>query len=92
MYYIALGSDCSPAAALRNLNLREEAMPFDWCQTSVPQILDCIHDNFSNFHKNLKFNNTKTRVIDSYGIEFPHDYPFIDNEYKEDDIGEGVYW
>jgi hypothetical protein len=88
--YIALGSDCSPAAALRNLNLRDCAMPFDWVQCSVPSILSCLHDNFAMFHQNLKFNSTKTRVIDSYGLEFPHDYPFVDNEYNEEDVGEGV--
>ena len=33
--YLTIGYDCSPAAALRNLNLREFALPFDWVVSNV---------------------------------------------------------
>ena len=33
--YLTLGYDCSPAGALKNLNLREFALPFDWVVSNV---------------------------------------------------------
>jgi len=92
IHYISIGCDCSPAAALRNLNIRVEALPFDWVESNLKKIMDCINDNFNNYHKNLQFNNNKTRLIDSYGIEFPHDYPFdTNNLIEESNIGEGAF-
>jgi hypothetical protein len=90
--YLTIGRDCSPAAALRNLNLRESALPFDWIVSNINILEKCFATNFENFHKNLNFNHNKTRLIDDYGFEFPHDYPLnnmtnIDNN----DIGEGVF-
>jgi hypothetical protein len=52
----------------------------------------CIEEDFSQFHKNLKFNNNKTRLIDGYGFEFPHDYPLTNmNNIEYNNIGEGVF-
>jgi len=73
--YISFGFDCSPAGALRELNLRTCAHPFDWTQTNYDSISTCIRDNFKKFHRELRLNNTKQRLIDAYGIQFPHDYP-----------------
>jgi hypothetical protein len=88
--YITIGYDCSPAAALRNLNLRYFALPFDWVVSNVGSIKMCIEENFSNFHKDLKYNHNKTRLIDYYGFEFPHDYPNDSSNTNEESIGEGV--
>ena len=33
--YLTIGQDCSPAAALRNLNLRDFALPFDWVVSNI---------------------------------------------------------
>ena len=95
---MSLGSECSPAAALRTLNIRAEALPFDWVESNLNKIMNCINDNFNNYHRNLQFNNKKTRLIDSYGIEFPHDYPFNTPDYpfntpnfSIDTIGEGAF-
>ena len=74
--FITIGADCSPAAALRELNLRQFALPFDWVQTNVHNLKLCFHDNFEKYHQTLKLNNTKTRLVDTYGFQFPHDYPF----------------
>ena len=90
IHYISLGYDCSPAAAIRNLNIRTEALPFDWVQSNLEIIIKCIEDNFINYHKNLYFNERKTRLIDSYGFQFPHDYPF-NNVFNEENIGEGIF-
>ena len=92
MNYITIGSDCSPAAALKNLNLRKYALPFDWVVTNTDGLSKCFEDNFSNFHTNLSFNHNKKRLIDEYGFEFPHDYPLMDNIHDTDDnTGEGLF-
>ena len=73
--YITIGYDCSPAALLRNLNIRKYALPFDWIVSNVPALEACFRDNFRQYHKELYYSNNKTRVIDAYGFQFPHDYP-----------------
>lgn len=88
---MSLGYDCSPAATLKNLNIRIEALPFDWVQSNLQMILNCIDDDFKNYHKNLNFNLSKTRLIDKYGFQFPHDYPFDDKNIDYSNIGEGVF-
>jgi hypothetical protein len=90
---MSLGYDCSPAAALRNLNIRDEALPFDWVQSNLQSIINCIEDNFDKYHKNLYFNSFGTRLIDSYGFQFPHDYPFNNNDDNIDKskLGEGIF-
>lgn len=87
--YITLGYDCSPAATLRTLNLRESALPFDWVVSSIKSLEKCFENNFQDYHKNLQLNSSKTRLVDTYGFEFPHDYPTIVCENKEL-VGEGV--
>jgi hypothetical protein len=47
-----------------------------------------METNFQHFHTHLVLNDTKTRVIDDYGFEYPHDYP---NEPDESCVGEGAY-
>ena len=74
---ITLGYDCSPAQALIFLGLRKFALPFDWNISSVASLERCFQDKFSMFHKNLRYNSNKTRLIDHYGFEFPHDYPLM---------------
>jgi hypothetical protein len=90
---LTLGYDCSPAAALRNLNMREFALPFDWVVSSVQALSACIRDNFEHFHCNLRFNHSRTRLIDHYGFQFPHDYPITGSTVPIDisaSVGEGV--
>lgn len=97
--FVTIGYDCSPASALRVLNLREYALPFDWIVTNINSLEKCFADNFNNFHCNLRFNDDKTRFIDYYGFEFPHDYPFSNQENSDkkldentfNNIGEGVF-
>ena len=89
--YLSIGYDCSPAAALKGLKLREYALPFDWVVSNVNSLELCFSSDFNFFHKNLIFNNNKTRLIDSYGFQFPHDYPLNDMSNNEDNIGEGVF-
>jgi hypothetical protein len=88
--YVSFGIDCSPAAALRNLGIRQYALPFDWVQSDYQCITKCIEDDFLDFHCHLQLNHSNTRVVDRYGIQFPHDYPFT-KEFSEDELGEGVF-
>lgn len=78
--YVPMGYDCSPAAALINLNLRKMSLPFDWTQTTPEMIISCIEDDFANFHRNLQLINNGRRVMDSYGIQFPHEYPTTEDK------------
>ncbi len=91
MNYLTLGYDCSPAAALRNLNLRSFALPFDWIVSNIYNLEKCFEENFARFHTNLKYNYSKKRLIDDYGFEYPHDYPLENNKINETNIGEGVF-
>jgi hypothetical protein len=78
--YIPLGYDCSTASALKELGLRKYSLPFDWVQTNSINIVSCINDNFNGFHQNIKkIKGVKgDRIMDRYGIQYPHDYPTID--------------
>jgi hypothetical protein len=78
--FITIGKDCSPATALKNMGLRKEALPFDWVESKVNALDKCFAENFERFHTKLYKNKIKTRMIDSYGFEFPHDYPTIQQD------------
>ena len=88
--YITLGNDCSTSSALKNINLRTKSLPFDWMVSDMSRIVDCISEDFINFHRNSRLNSSKTRVIDYYGFEYPHDYPNSDVVDFEK-IGTGVF-
>jgi len=88
MNYICIGQHCSPATALRYLNLRAYALPFDWIRSSPEILSDVISDDFKGFHEGLQLSENKQYIIDSYGLEYPHDYPTIKNE--SDEFGENV--
>jgi hypothetical protein len=84
--YISIGYECSTASILRGLGLRKAALPFDWIQSSADAMEKCFRDDFKQFHTNLRMNHNKTRLIDEYGFEFPHDYPLIKTA-----TSEGIY-
>jgi len=87
--FITVGYDCSPSGALRGLGLREAALPFDWVVSDISSLQRCVEDNFKQFHTNLHFNTSHSRLIDAYGFEFPHDYPHCD--VSDSYIGEGAF-
>jgi hypothetical protein len=77
MSIITLGQDCSAATALRTLSMRNYALPFDWIRSNPEILSEVILNNFKGFHESLKLSENKNYVIDSYGLEFPHDYPTV---------------
>ena len=89
--YLTIGYDCSPASALKELNLRDFALPFDWVVSNIKSLQKCFETNFVDFHKKLVFNYNKTRLIDYYGFQFPHDYPLTHMTNFENNVGEGVF-
>lgn len=89
--FLTLGNDCSPAAALRDLQYRSFALPFDWIVSSISSLEICFANKFLHFHDNLHLNKTKSRLIDSYNFEFPHDYPLTDDACVIENVGEGVF-
>lgn len=73
--YLSLGKDCSPARALKALQLKTETMPFDWLESHPASILQCLKDDFRRFHQTVAINEIGNVVCDEYGFRFPHDYP-----------------
>ena len=81
--FLTIGFDCSPASALRELDLREYALPFDWIESNIRALERCFADNFARFHTGLRISPSRTRIIDVYGFQYPHDYPVIDENNNE---------
>lgn len=73
--YITLGIDCQPTFALKQLDLRKYALPFDWLTSNVNMIVECIKDDFKFFHQELRVDSNNI-LCDKYGFGFAHDYPF----------------
>ena len=46
---ISIGSDCSVAGGLRNIQFKEFSYPFDWNVTKLKFIKDCFSEKFKNF-------------------------------------------
>jgi len=97
--YVPLGNSCSPAAAVQTLEIRKFALPFDWVMSTYNGICQCINEDFKNFHKHLRVESNKSRIVDYYNISFPHDYSTTTQTKDEDDeeslVGEGIiseYW
>jgi hypothetical protein len=73
--FVPFGVNCAPATGLRNLKIREFALPFDWVRSTPESLARAVEDEFKGFHESLQLSECKKYVIDSYGIQFPHDYP-----------------
>lgn len=76
---ISLGGRCTPAGMMRNLGLRKNAYPFDWMFSKFDALYKTIDDNFEKFldPATLQVAQDNRIVINSYGLEFVHDFPTI---------------
>jgi hypothetical protein len=91
-HFVSIGSDCSPAAVLRQLGIRTCAFPFDWVQTNVFGIERCLEEDFHDFHENIRRMDHGRRMIDPYGFQYPHDYPLVGHSQENDSkIGKGLF-
>lgn len=77
--FIPFGENCGPATALRSLKLRDFALPFDWVRSTPESLVRAVDDDFKSFHDDLRLSECKMYVTDSYGFQFPHDYPTQSN-------------
>lgn len=89
--FMPLGHDCSPASALRSLGFRNFALPFDWVVSNPRAVQQCLRDDFAQYHTDISLTHGGTQLTDAYGFRFPHDYPFIDMDGEQGEIGEGCY-
>jgi len=91
-HYASIGSDCSPAATLKNIDLRRCAYPFDWVQTNIHGIERCLQEDFAQFHGPIQRMDHGRRMIDHYGFQYPHDYPLVGHSEENDDqVGKGIF-
>lgn len=74
---ISLGRGCSPALNLRSLKLRTAAYPFDWLISPLTALVNGLQDDFKHLLNNCKLRPDKKGVIDSYGFQFVHDWPTV---------------
>ena len=88
-HFVSIGHDCSPAAALRALGLRERAFPFDWMQSNLVGVERCLQEDFHYFHENIRRMDHGRRMIDSYGFQYPHDYPLVGHDQEDDELKNG---
>jgi hypothetical protein len=84
--FVSLGYDCSPATVLKSLGYRKYSLPLDWVETKGNTLYNVLIDDFSNYHNRIKMSSDKKRIIDQYGVEFPHDYPTINKLNTEENI------
>ena len=82
MKYISLGSECSAAAALKNLGLRDASYPFDWLDANKGDMSKCLIEKFDHFMRDPVLSST--RIIANYDFEFPHDFPKTDVKQGEE--------
>lgn len=48
-YYVPIGTNCRVATALRDLELREMSLPFDWVPSASGVVLDCLKTRFEKY-------------------------------------------
>lgn len=85
--FVSLGSNCSVAYQLQQLNWRQSSFPFDWSRVKLLQLITVLENNFHDYENleikkisenHLDFISGKPSIIyiNSYNIEFAHYYNF----------------
>tara|TARA_B110000971_G_scaffold15912_3_gene14719 strand:- start:8840 stop:9484 length:645 start_codon:yes stop_codon:yes gene_type:complete len=75
--FISLGPNCHPVGNLKLLNLRKQALPFDWLLCNKYRMFEYVNDlintKFSNFTTNLLYNHRQKVISNDYDyVEFFH--------------------
>lgn len=81
MIFVPIGIDCGIADYLRNNNLRNFALPFDWC-VIYNGITDIVKNNFSNFLPNDNSNISKLSYTSFIHNTFPNDLDKMNQRIK----------
>lgn len=87
---VSLGSNCSIAYQLKNMNYRNNSYPFDWATTSIKSLINSIENDFKNYTNlyikklstnHLSFDNNVPSYIVSniYNINMAHELINKDN-------------
>lgn len=63
--------------ALRDLNIRTEAYPFDWIISPFAAIYAALDNDFKNFLTEIQIRPGGQGIVDYYGFHFTHDLPTI---------------
>jgi len=86
--FISLGSNCSVSYQLAKYNIKSIALPFDWCQININQLISVFENNFENFSNfEIIKESTKHNLIEnnkiigesslvlknSYNVRFAHE-------------------
>lgn len=84
MEIISLGSNCAVAYQLKQLQLRNQAYPFDWAKVSLNSLIKVLENNFNKYSKlsikklsenhNTFDDNKPTYIVSNdYGITMAHE-------------------
>lgn len=77
MDYISLGCSCATAFQIKELNLRNNSFPFDWCKISIKQLNLILQNNFNNFNKltvkKWSSNHNSYLLLNYYKCIFAHE-------------------
>ena len=49
MEIVSLGSNCAVAYQLKELQLRNQAYPFDWAKVSLNSLIKVLENNFTDY-------------------------------------------
>lgn len=83
--FISLGTTCASAYQLKNLGLKNNKYPFDWCKSNINKISMSLKNNFDEYNKitvnklsnNHQFHfqkNTSSYIVSNkYNISFAHE-------------------
>lgn len=83
--FISLGTTCAAAYQLKNLGLKNNKYPFDWCKSNINKINITLKNNFDEYNKitvnklsnNHQFHfqkNTSSYIVSNkYNISFAHE-------------------
>ncbi len=75
---VSLGGNCHTALALRDLNLRKAAFPFDWVNTTGHiNFIKILNEDFYNFFDESCFftiDGVPSYLNIYYQLDFPHDF------------------
>ena len=84
MEIVSLGSNCAVAYQLKELQLRNQAYPFDWAKVSLNSLIKVLENNFTDYcqvtikklsenHLMLDTKEPSYLVANRYGITMAHE-------------------
>ena len=75
MKYVSLGPNCLPAMLFKNLYIKKETLPFDWCQNTLSVVAHCFKTDFkyfSNFDEKIENTKLNEELIQEFNFYKPN--------------------